>query len=100
MYCALRGWGPVWRGGCHLDPGGSACGVGSPLVGLLAVAAQRASLLQLPLAGECHIAGEAPDLHEVLADVRWQLPRWAASGVGQPPGALLVLWQERLRRTR
>ena len=45
--------------------------------GLLAVAAQRAvaaSLLELPLAGECNVAGEAPELHEVLADVRWQLP--------------------------
>eukprot|EP00439_Symbiodinium_sp_Y106_P044021 s6837_g5.t1 len=45
--------------------------------GLLAVAAQRAiaaSLLELPLAGECNLAGDAPELHEVLADVRWQLP--------------------------
>ena len=45
--------------------------------GLLAVAAQRAvaaALLELPLAGECNVAGEAPELHEVLADVRWQLP--------------------------
>ncbi|CAE7481244.1 unnamed protein product, partial [Symbiodinium necroappetens] len=45
--------------------------------GLLAVAAQRAiaeSLLELRLAGECDVAGEAPELHEVLADVRWQLP--------------------------
>ena len=43
--------------------------------GLLAVAAQRAiaaSLLELPLAGECNVAGEAPELHEVL--VSWQLP--------------------------
>ena len=61
-------------------------GVGSPLVGLLlAVAAQRAvvALLELPLAGECNVAGEAPDLHEVLADVRWQLP---FSGCRQGPG--------------
>ena len=45
--------------------------------GLLAVAAQRAiaaSLLELPLAGECNLAGDAPELHEVLADVRWQHP--------------------------
>ena len=45
--------------------------------GLLAAAAHSAfaaSLLELPLAGECNIAGEAPELHEVLADVRWQLP--------------------------
>ena len=45
--------------------------------GLLALAAQRAiaaSLLELPLAGECNLAGDAPELHEVLADVRWQLP--------------------------
>ena len=44
---------------------------------LLAVAAQRAiaaSLLELPLAGEGNVTGEAPELHEVLADVRWQLP--------------------------
>ena len=41
---------------------------------MLAVAAQlavAASLLELLLAGECNVAGEAPDLHEVLADVRW-----------------------------
>ena len=45
--------------------------------GLLAVAAQRAvaaSLLELPLAGECNVAGQAPELQVVLADVRWQLP--------------------------
>ncbi len=45
--------------------------------GLLAVAAQSAfaaSLLKLPPAGECNVGGEAPELHEVLADVRWQLP--------------------------
>ena len=62
--------------------------------GLLAVAAQRAiaaSLLELPLAGECNVAGEAPELHEVLADVRWQLPvmgsRQASlvSPAGAPP---------------
>ena len=49
--------------------------------GLLAVAAQRAvaaSLLELPLAGECNVAGEAPELHEVLADVRWQLPTFGS----------------------
>ena len=45
--------------------------------GLLAVAAHSAfaaSLLELPLAGQCNVGGEAPELHEVLADVRWQLP--------------------------
>ena len=45
--------------------------------GLLAVAAQRAvaaSLLELPLAGECNVAGKAPELHEVLTDVQWQPP--------------------------
>ena len=30
--------------------------------------------LELPLAFECNVAGDAPELHEVLADVRWQLP--------------------------
>ena len=43
---------------------------------LLAVAAQRAfaaSLLELPLAGERNVAGDEPELHEVLADVRSQL---------------------------
>ena len=45
--------------------------------GLLAPAAHSAfaaSLLELPLAGECNVGGEAPELHEVLADVSWQLP--------------------------
>ena len=45
--------------------------------GLLAVTAHSAfaaSLLELPLAGECNVGGEVPELHEVLADVRWQLP--------------------------
>ena len=45
--------------------------------GLLALAVQRAvaaSLLELPLAGEGNLAGDALELHEVLADVRWQLP--------------------------
>ena len=40
---------------------------------LLVVAAQRAfaaSLLELPLAGECNVAGAEPELHEVLTDVR------------------------------
>ena len=31
------------------------------------------SLPELPLAGDCNVAGEAPDLHEVLAEVRRQL---------------------------
>ena len=30
--------------------------------------------LDLPLTGECNVGGEAPELHEVLADVRWQPP--------------------------
>ena len=54
-----------------------ALGMSARWSGLLAVAAQRAiaaSLLELPLAGECNLAGDAPELHEVLADVRWQLP--------------------------
>ena len=61
--------------------------------GLLAVAAQcaiAASLLELPLAGECNLAGDAPELHEVLADVRWQLPvlgsRQVASADTDTPG--------------
>ena len=40
--------------------------------GMLAVAAMRAyaaSLLELPPAGEACVAGEAPELHEILADV-------------------------------
>ena len=64
--------------------------------GLLAVDAQLPSqrfcmsLLELPLAGECNVGGEAPDLHEVLADVRWQLPALGARGLasalaGAPP---------------
>ena len=45
--------------------------------GMLAVAAMRAyaaSLLELPPAGEACVAGEAPELHEILADVRGSLP--------------------------
>ena len=44
--------------------------------GMLAVAAMRAyaaSLLELPPAGAC-VAGEAPELHEILADVRGSPP--------------------------
>ena len=44
---------------------------------MLAVAAMRAyaaSLLELPPAGEACVAGEAPELHEILADVRGSLP--------------------------
>ena len=44
---------------------------------MLAVAAMRAytsSLLELPAAGEADVAGEAPELHEVLTDVRGSLP--------------------------
>ena len=44
---------------------------------LLAVAAQRAfasSLLELPLAGESNGDDAAPELHEVLADGRWDRP--------------------------
>ena len=50
----------------------SACGavhVNSRWSGLLAVAAQSAfaaSLPELPLAGECNVGGEAPELHEVV----------------------------------
>ena len=33
-----------------------------------------ASLLELPPDGEACVAGEAPDLHEILADVRGSLP--------------------------
>ena len=73
LWASVSRLGPVW-------PEAATCGRQrvrrgySPLVGLLAVSAQRAvaaSLLELPLAGECNVAGEAPDLHEVLADVRW-----------------------------
>ena len=45
--------------------------------GMLAVAAMRAyaaSLLELPPAGEACVASEAPELHEILADVRGSLP--------------------------
>ena len=45
--------------------------------GLLAVTAQNAfaaSLLELPLAGERNVGGMTPDLRDVLADDRWQLP--------------------------
>ena len=73
--------------------GGSACTVGRPLVGAARrrrAAAVAASLLELPLAGECNVGGKAPDLHEVLADVRWQLPALGARGLasalaGAPP---------------
>ena len=44
---------------------------------MLAVAAMRAyaaSRLELPPAGEACVAGEAPELHEILADVRGSLP--------------------------
>ena len=44
---------------------------------LLAVAAQRAfaaSLLELPLAGECDVGGTPPALDELLADARWHVP--------------------------
>ena len=44
---------------------------------MLAAAAMRAyaaSLLELPAAGKACVAGEAPELHEVLADVRGSLP--------------------------
>ena len=45
--------------------------------GLVAVAAHSAfatSLLELRLAGGCNVGGEAPELREVLFDVRWQRP--------------------------
>ena len=44
---------------------------------MLAVAVMRAcvaSLLDLPPAGEACVAGQAPELHEVLADVRGNSP--------------------------
>ena len=44
---------------------------------LLAVASQRAfaaSLLELPLAGECNAAGAPPAKYELLADSRWDGP--------------------------
>ena len=39
-------------------------------------AAARAAWVALwsGLGCECNVAGEAPDLHDVLADVRWQFP--------------------------
>ena len=43
---------------------------------MLAVAAMRAyaaSLLKLPPAGEACVAGEAPELHEIRADVQGSL---------------------------
>jgi len=49
--------------------------------GILAVAAMRAfaaSLLELPLGGDICDAGEAPDLHEVLAEVRGGPPHVAS----------------------
>ena len=33
-----------------------------------------ASHLELLVVGECKVGGETPELHEVLADVRWQFP--------------------------
>eukprot|EP00439_Symbiodinium_sp_Y106_P066192 s3299_g10.t1 len=86
------GRGAFWRRGCHLAPVARrqrASDVQAAMraaaraawvarwSGLLAVAAQRAvaaSLLELPLAGECNVAGKAPELHEVLTDVQWQPP--------------------------
>ena len=51
-------------------------GHGERWSGLLAIAVQRtfaATLLELPLAGEWNLAWDAPELHEVLPDVRRQL---------------------------
>ena len=99
--CWCRGRRPV--GGRHLAPAArwaacvghagdhacsSACHVGCPVVWAARRRCVAASLLELPLAGECNVAREAPELHVVLADVRWQRPD--ASGDRQPPGASLV----------
>ena len=53
--------------------------------GMLAVAAMRAyAASQLLSAGEACIAGEARELHEVLADVRGSLPLTCSRLPGQP----------------
>ena len=52
---------------------------------MLAVAAMRAyAASQLLAAGEACIAGEARELHEVLADVRGSLPLTCSRLPGQP----------------
>ena len=68
----------------HLRPAAQTAWV-ARWAALLAVAAQHAfasSLLELPLAGESNGDDAAPELHEVLADGRWDRPP-AASRV--PP---------------
>ena len=58
-------------------------GVGGPLVGAARRrrGARRRGILARA-ARERDVAGETPDLHEVLADVRWQLPVVASAVVG------------------
>ena len=46
----------------------------SGMLGVAAMRAHAASLLELPPAGEACVAGEAPELYEILADVRGRLP--------------------------
>ena len=53
------------------------CAARSRGAALLAVAAQRSfasSLLELPLAGEANGDDSEPELHEQLADGRWERP--------------------------
>ena len=60
----------------HEDRPGARAGWVQRWSGMLAVAAMRAYaafLLELPPAGEACVAGEAPELHEILADVRGSL---------------------------
>ena len=44
------------------------------MLAVVAMRAYAASLLELPPAGEACVAGEAPELNEILADVRGSLP--------------------------
>ena len=44
------------------------------MLAVAAMLAYAASLLELPPAGEACVAGEAPELHEILADVQASLP--------------------------
>ena len=116
-----RGWGPVWRGGCHLAPdarraaclgrtgghaSGSACGVGSPLVGVgspLVGAACSPSPHSLPsqrlCLSSCSLASAtSPEKRRIctksLLTCAGSFRRWAAAR-----GLAIVLWQERFRRT-
>ena len=47
---------------------------GTAASGCAAMRAYAASLLELPPAGEACVVGEAPELHEIRADVRGSLP--------------------------